>query len=112
MDSENQTKNKIEEVEVKGKTNSKTSGIKRRGLAALSPERRREIASMGGKAGHEMGKAHQFSSEEARAAIKRRFYEPEEISKNSMKEPTINNKGLTTGHRNSDNNEQKADFSE
>ena len=42
-----------------------------RGLAALwrlDPKRAREIASMGGKAAHRMGKAHQWTSESARAA--------------------------------------------
>lgn len=38
---------------------------KKRGLAAMSPEKRREIASMGGKRGHELGVAHRFSREEA-----------------------------------------------
>jgi len=41
---------------------------KPRGLAALSPEKRREIASKGGKAAHEYGKAHTFTPAEARAA--------------------------------------------
>ncbi|WP_438029141.1 KGG domain-containing protein [Sorangium sp. So ce233] len=40
----------------------------RRGFAAMSPERRKEIASAGGKAAHARGTAHQFTSEEARAA--------------------------------------------
>ena len=41
---------------------------KPKGLAALSPERRREIAAQGGKAAHQSGRAHKFTSEEARAA--------------------------------------------
>ncbi len=41
---------------------------KRRGFAAMTPERQREIASKGGRAAHEMGTAHQFSAEEAREA--------------------------------------------
>lgn len=41
---------------------------KKRGFAAMSPEKQREIASKGGKAAHEKGTAHEFSSEEARAA--------------------------------------------
>lgn len=49
-------------------TNATTSGVKRRGFASLSPERRREIASMGGKQAHLEGRAHQFTSEEAAAA--------------------------------------------
>lgn len=34
----------------------------------MSPEKQRQIASMGGKAAHEKGTAHEFTSEEARAA--------------------------------------------
>lgn len=37
----------------------------------MDPARQREIASMGGRAAHQQGKAHQFTSEEARAAGKR-----------------------------------------
>lgn len=39
-----------------------------RGFAAMDPERQREIASEGGKAAHESGNAHEFTSEEAREA--------------------------------------------
>ena len=39
-----------------------------RGLASLSPERRREIAAMGGKAAAAKGTAHRWTSEAARAA--------------------------------------------
>lgn len=41
---------------------------KPKGFATLTPERRREIASQGGKAAHALGKAHQFTPAEARAA--------------------------------------------
>lgn len=34
----------------------------------MDPDRQREIASMGGKAAHASGHAHEFTSEEARAA--------------------------------------------
>ena len=37
----------------------------------MSPERQREIASKGGQAAHEKGVAHEFSTEEARAAGKK-----------------------------------------
>jgi hypothetical protein len=47
------------------KTESK---IHLRGFASMSAARRREVASMGGKAGHAKGTAHQFTFEEARAA--------------------------------------------
>jgi general stress protein YciG len=34
----------------------------------MDPERQRAIASLGGRAAHESGRAHEFDSEEARAA--------------------------------------------
>jgi len=40
----------------------------RRGFAAMSPEKQKEIASLGGKAAHAKGTAHEFSPEEARTA--------------------------------------------
>lgn len=39
-----------------------------RGFAAMTPEKQREIASEGGRAAHEKGTAHEFTSEEARRA--------------------------------------------
>lgn len=39
-----------------------------RGFAVIGPEQRREIAAQGGKTAHAMGKAHKWTSEEARAA--------------------------------------------
>lgn len=44
----------------------------RRGFAAMDPERQRQIAGAGGRAAHAMGLAHQFTSEEARAAGSKR----------------------------------------
>lgn len=44
------------------------NGRDRRGFAGMDPEKQRTIASMGGKAAHEKGTAHEFSSEEAQAA--------------------------------------------
>jgi uncharacterized protein len=40
----------------------------RRGFASMSPEKQREIASKGGRAAHQKGTAHEWSSEEARVA--------------------------------------------
>jgi uncharacterized protein len=52
-----------------GNRNSGTSsGTSRRGFASMDDEKQRQIASMGGKAAHEKGTAHEFNSEEARAA--------------------------------------------
>ncbi len=42
-----------------------------RGLAAMSPERRREIASKGGRTSQARGTAHQWTAEEASAAGKK-----------------------------------------
>src|SRR6476661_3378490 len=39
-----------------------------RGFAAMDPQRQRDIASEGGRAAHEQGKAHKFTPEEAREA--------------------------------------------
>ena len=44
------------------------SGTSNRGFASMDPERQREIAREGGKAAHEKGTAHEFTSEEARRA--------------------------------------------
>lgn len=41
---------------------------KGRGFASMSEEERREIARRGGRAAHEKGTAHEFTSEEAREA--------------------------------------------
>lgn len=40
----------------------------KRGFAAMDPQQQREIAAMGGRAAHEYGRAHEFTSEEARKA--------------------------------------------
>lgn len=43
----------------------------RRGFAAMDPETQREIARKGGISAHREGRAHQFTSEEAKAAGKK-----------------------------------------
>jgi general stress protein YciG len=43
-----------------------------RGFAAMDPQRQREIASLGGRAAHQSGHAHEFTSEEARVAGRKR----------------------------------------
>jgi len=40
----------------------------KRGFASMDDEKKREIASKGGKAAHASGNAHEFNSEEAREA--------------------------------------------
>ena len=51
-----------------GKEGSKQGGTSNRGFASMDPERQRAIASEGGKAAHQKGTAHEFTSEEARRA--------------------------------------------
>lgn len=53
-----------------GNTGSATvaGGKSRRGFASMDPSRQKEIASKGGRAAHEKGTAHEWSSDEARAA--------------------------------------------
>ncbi len=44
------------------------AGTSKRGFASMDPAKQREIASKGGRAAHAKGTAHEFTSEEARAA--------------------------------------------
>ena len=48
--------------------NAQESRTSKRGFASMDRERQREIARKGGRAAHEQGVAHQWSSEEARKA--------------------------------------------
>ena len=43
----------------------------KRGFASMDEEQQREIASKGGKAAHEKGTAHEFTSKEAKEASKK-----------------------------------------
>ena len=47
---------------------NKQSDTSKRGFASMDPAQQREIASEGGRAAHEKGTAHEFTSEEARRA--------------------------------------------
>lgn len=47
---------------------SSNTGTKKRGFGSMDRERQREIARQGGKAAHARGSAHEFSTDEARAA--------------------------------------------
>lgn len=44
------------------------SNTSNRGFASMDRQKQREIASKGGQAAHRKGTAHEFTSEEARAA--------------------------------------------
>jgi general stress protein YciG len=65
-------------------------GMPKRGFAALDPEKQKEIARLGGKAAHAQGKAHEFTSEEARVAGKKGG---ETVSRNSEHMRTIGRMG-------------------
>ncbi len=53
-------------------SNTATQGGKgNQGFASMDPERQREIASEGGRAAHQSGNAHEFTSEEASEAGKK-----------------------------------------
>jgi general stress protein YciG len=47
---------------------TKSGGQSKRGFASMDEDKQREIASKGGKAAHEKGTAHEFTSAEAREA--------------------------------------------
>ncbi|EIJ48779.1 general stress protein [Herbaspirillum sp. GW103] len=48
--------------------NQNQGSTSNRGFASMDENKQREIASQGGKAAHEKGTAHEFSSDEAREA--------------------------------------------
>ena len=48
--------------------NSETPPRSNRGFASMDRDKQREIASRGGKAAHAQGRAHEFTTDEARAA--------------------------------------------
>jgi uncharacterized protein len=52
--------------EVKGRVTAERK--ERRGFASMTPEKQREIASKGGRAAHQKGTAHEWTSDEARSA--------------------------------------------
>lgn len=60
----NSNENRGNSQETQGNSDNSSN----RGFAAMDDEKQREIASKGGKAAHESGNAHEFTSEEARKA--------------------------------------------
>ena len=75
-----------------------------RGFAGMDEQRQREIASQGGRAAHESGHAHEFSSEEAREAGRKGG---EAVSQDREHMSTIGQKG---GEAVSENREHMADI--
>jgi hypothetical protein len=63
------TQDGTRDSEVNGPELRSTGGRReRRGFASMSPEKQREIASKGGRAAHQKGTAHEWTSDEARSA--------------------------------------------
>lgn len=62
----------LQEVSSQDKDVSSSPRRSPRGFAAMDPRRQREIASLGGRAAHQSGHAHEFTSEEARVAGRKR----------------------------------------
>src|SRR5687768_15282352 len=62
----------------------------RRGFASMDPEKKREIASRGGRAAHQKGTAHEFTADEARNAGKKGG---ETVSRNRDHMAAIGRKG-------------------
>jgi hypothetical protein len=75
-----------------------------RGFAGMDEARQREIASQGGRAAHQSGHAHEFSSEEAREAGRKGG---EAVSQNREHMSAIGQKG---GEAVSENREHMADI--
>lgn len=51
-----------------GGSSSRQGDTSKRGFASMDPAQQRQIASEGGRAAHQKGTAHEFTSEEARRA--------------------------------------------
>src|SRR3954464_449512 len=67
----------------------------RRGFAAMDQEKQRAIASKGGRAAHEKGTAHEFTTDEARAAGRKGG---EAVSANRAHMSAIGRKGGESSH--------------
>ena len=69
MANENQDPTRTESAQAESSSRAGAkSGTSNRGFASMDKARQREIASAGGRAAHQSGNAHEFTSEEARRA--------------------------------------------
>jgi general stress protein YciG len=68
-------------------------GKSNRGFASMDPQRQREIASEGGRAAHEKGTAHEFTSEEAREAGRKGGMARSANRRNAMNAPSMGSGG-------------------
>ncbi len=79
---------------------------RKRGFAAMDQEKQKAIASKGGRAAHEKGTAHEFSSEEAAAAGRKGG---EKVSRNRQHMAEIGRRGGKAAHRNAAESTVKAE---
>ncbi len=95
-----------EQEHTTGQEQEQKAKTSKRGFAAMSPEKQREIAGRGGKAAHQKGTAHKFTTEEARAAGRKGG---ESVSKNREHMAEIGRRGGKAGTsrqgRNADEND-------
>src|SRR5437762_10279010 len=70
----------------------------RRGFAAMDENQRREIASMGGRAAHESGRAHEWDQQEAAEAGRKGG---EKVSRNRQHMAEIGRRGGLAAHHRS-----------
>lgn len=104
-----QSQNSGQEGESVNNERSDGSGAERartsnRGFAAMDPEKQKVIASEGGRAAHRQGVAHEWSSEEARAAGRKGG---QMVSRNREHMSEIGRRGgQSSGSRRSQRNER------
>jgi general stress protein YciG len=72
-------------------------GKSNRGFASMDPQRQREIASEGGRAAHEKGTAHEFTSEEAREAGRKGGMARSANRRNAMNQGNSGSSGSSSG---------------
>lgn len=80
-----------------GEENKHGRSTHKKGFGSMDPEYQREIASEGGKTAHVKGKAHEWTSEEARAAGRKGG---EAVSRNREHMREIGRKGGEKSGRN------------
>jgi general stress protein YciG len=88
------------------KNKEKIMATEKRGFASMDQEKQREIASKGGKAAHESGRAHEFTSEEAREAGRKGG---KAVSQNREHMAAIGRKGGKNSHKKDKENENNTD---
>lgn len=74
----------------------KPTETKKRGFAALSPQKKKEIAQKGGQTAHRRGRAHKFTPEEAREAGRKGG---KAVSQNRLYMSEIGRKGGTLSRK-------------